>query len=111
MYLFHVFPGFWDSSIEISKMFSTQIINDNTVNVSKICQKLKDVGPEVRKKAGETSKAAIIGDEMSAVLKSCFLFITSKFTINVKGFQYYIAIKYKKPFEMEILLIEVDSQE
>ena len=34
-------------------------------------------GSSLRKKAGESSKAAMIGDENNAVLYSCFLYIST----------------------------------
>jgi len=110
MYLFQTLPGFLDSSNEINKKFSIHITKANSVKTSQIPQNFKGLGMLTRKGTGEISKAAIIGDEMSAVLNNCFLFITSKFILNVKRFKYYLAKKYKKPFEMEIWLIELDSQ-
>jgi hypothetical protein len=74
-------PGFLDSSIESSKTFSTQITNDNTVKISQAYQNLKDVWLLTRKKAGEISKAAIMGDDIKAVWNNFFLFITVKIKI------------------------------
>ena len=74
-------PGLLDSSIEISKMFSTQITKDSKVKPSKASQNLKDIWLLTRKGTGEISKAAIMGEEINAVLNNFFLFITSKITL------------------------------
>jgi hypothetical protein len=95
MYLFHVLSGFLDSSIEISKMFNTQITNDNNVKTSKASQNLKLISL-TRKKTGEISKAAIIGEEINAILNNCFLFIASKITLFMVSLLNLFYLKWTK---------------
>lgn len=66
------------------EMFTFHIVNIIINEKMKLRKKIKyDLGVSVSMKAGDKANRANIGEEMRAILYSCFLYMNSKLPQNV----------------------------